>query len=67
MLMVDPAVCATAGTPLSEENAKLATTNPITRCMITPFIVPALVARWVEKSALTFKRKGAVSQRPLRF
>jgi hypothetical protein len=44
MLMVDPPVRATAGTPLSEENAKLATTNPITRCMITPFIVPAFVA-----------------------
>ena len=43
-VMLDPAVCAIAGTPLSEENAKVATTNPITRCMITPFIVPAFVA-----------------------
>jgi hypothetical protein len=31
----------TDGVPLSEENAIVATAYPMTRCMITPFIVPA--------------------------
>jgi hypothetical protein len=33
--------CAIAGDPLSDESAKVAITNPITRCIITPFMLPA--------------------------
>jgi hypothetical protein len=36
-------VCATAGVPLIAENAKVAIANPRTRCMMTPFMLPALL------------------------
>jgi hypothetical protein len=33
--------CAIAGVPLSVDSAKDAITNPITHCIITPFMLPA--------------------------
>jgi hypothetical protein len=37
----DPPAVAAAGTPLREENAKVAIVIPISRCIVAPFMVPA--------------------------